>query len=150
MKYLKHLTPVSIIIINHNEYPSTFKRTLHSVTNRTPPELIHEIVIIDDASTREQYHKEIPEYIRKNFPKARIVRLPEQKGLIFARNEGARQATGEILVYIDAHCEVNVNWLPPLLGKNAVRILKIIFIVLFFNLFRTSHDRAEDSNNANN
>ena len=47
----------------------------------------------------------------------RLHNLNERKGLIVARMEGAKIATSEVLVFIDAHVEVNVNWLPPLLGK---------------------------------
>lgn len=43
--------------------------------------------------------------------------LQDRKGLIVARMEGARHASGEVLVFLDAHMEVNTNWLPPLLGK---------------------------------
>jgi polypeptide N-acetylgalactosaminyltransferase len=45
------------------------------------------------------------------------VNLPERKGLIVTRMEGARRATGEVLVFLDSHMEANTNWLPPLLGK---------------------------------
>lgn len=53
------------------------------------------------------------------------MKLPERVGLIQARMEGARRATREVLVFLDSHMEVNVNWLPPLLGKSfyADRIL---------------------------
>ena len=32
---------------------SALLRTVHSVLDRTPPELLHEIVLVDDASTQE-------------------------------------------------------------------------------------------------
>lgn len=117
VNYLKNLPRTSVIIIFHNEYPSTLKRSIHSIVNRTPPELLHEIILVNDASTREELKSDVPKYVEENFPMARWLNLPEKKGLIVARMEGARNATGEVLVFLDGHVEVNVNWLPPLLGE---------------------------------
>ena len=52
------------------------------------------------------------EYISKTWPDGivKTVRLAERSGLIRARVEGARAATGDVLVFLDAHCEATKGW----------------------------------------
>ena len=111
-----NLPSASIIICFHNEAWSTLLRTVHSIFNRTAKELIHEILLVDDHSTLEELKDKLKNYVAK-FPKIKLVRTTEREGLIRGRMLGAKHATGDVLVFLDSHCEVNKEWLPPLLER---------------------------------
>lgn len=114
--YPEDLPSASVIIVFHNEGFSVLMRTVHSVINRTPAQFLHEIILVDDFSDKEDLKDKLDSYIEKFNGKVRVIRNPEREGLIRTRSRGAQEATGEVIVYLDAHCEVNKNWLPPLLA----------------------------------
>ena len=117
---LAFLPNVSVIIIFHNEVKSVLLRTVHSVINRTPSELLHEIILVNDNSDHAELYGPMQEYVRENFHgRVKIKNLSERKGLIVTRLEGAKDAQGEVLVFFDSHVEVGYNWLPPLLDPIA-------------------------------
>ena len=75
------LPSTSVIITFHNEAWSTLLRTVHSVIGRSPPQLLQEIILVDDASTREHLKTPLEEYI-KRWDFIRIYRSPHRVGLI--------------------------------------------------------------------
>lgn len=114
--YPTDLPKTSVIIVFHNEGWSVLMRTVHSVINRSPAYILHEILLVDDFSDKEDLGEKLEDYIEKFNGKVRLIRNTERQGLIRTRSRGATEATGEVIVYLDAHCEVNKNWLPPLLA----------------------------------
>ncbi|XP_017838811.2 LOW QUALITY PROTEIN: N-acetylgalactosaminyltransferase 4-like [Drosophila busckii] len=115
-KYLAKLPSVSVILIFYEEHFHTLLRSIHSIINRTPKELLHQIVLVDDYSSKESLKAPLDGYISEHFPPIiKIVRNQKRLGLIGARLAGAKSSTGEVLVFFDSHIEVNYNWLPPLL-----------------------------------
>lgn len=114
--YSSKLPSVSVIIIFHNEHFATLLRTCYSVWLRSPPELLTEIILVDDASTIEDLGNHLTDYIEEHLPVVKLIRLVERSGLMKARIIGAKAANSKVLVFLDAHCEAFYNWLPPLLG----------------------------------
>lgn len=86
-KYLKELPTVSVVIPFQNEILSTLTRTIHSVFNRSPPELLKEVILVNDNSDKEHCYGPLEEYIREHFDssKIRIIVLPRRSGLMWAR-----------------------------------------------------------------
>ncbi|XP_072562880.1 polypeptide N-acetylgalactosaminyltransferase 10 [Paramormyrops kingsleyae] len=116
--YAEKLPNTSVIIPFHNEGWSSLLRTVHSVLNRSPPELVAEIILVDDFSDKEHLKASLEEYMVR-MPKVRILRTKKREGLIRTRLLGASAARGEVITFLDSHCEANVNWLPPLLDRIA-------------------------------
>ncbi|XP_041947389.1 polypeptide N-acetylgalactosaminyltransferase 10 isoform X1 [Alosa sapidissima] len=116
--YSEKLPNTSVVIPFHNEGWSSLLRTVHSILNRSPPQLIAEIILVDDFSDKEHLKSSLEDYMAR-LPKVRILRTKKREGLIRTRLLGAAAAKGEVLTFLDSHCEANVNWLPPLLDRIA-------------------------------
>ena len=203
------LPTASIIIVFHNEGFSSLMRTVHSVISMSPPQLLHEVVMVDDFSDKgmwwsvfanyyenmtadtlwsycssvacmclstyfsflfcklvklisvlscisnisfsgsgclvrivqtifitrihgncleillycywltENLKSELEEYVKQFNGKVKLYRNTKRLGLIGTRTNGARYSKGDVIVFLDAHCECQPNWLPPLLTRIA-------------------------------
>ena len=103
------LPPTSVIIIFHNEAWSTLLRSVHSVISRSPPGLVTEVILVDDASESEHSHlgRELEEYVAVLPVMVKVVRSKVRIGLIKARLLGADHASAPILTFLDSHVECN-------------------------------------------
>lgn len=96
----------------------TLLRSLHSIINQTPPDILHEIILINDYSDSQQLHENIKDYIKINLPnKIKLFKTERREGLIRAKIFGAKKTTGDVLVFLDSHIEVNEMWIEPLLSR---------------------------------
>ncbi|XP_050299063.1 polypeptide N-acetylgalactosaminyltransferase 5 isoform X3 [Anthonomus grandis grandis] len=115
--YPRLLPTTSIVIVFHNEAWTTLLRTVWSVINRSPRALLKEIILVDDASERDYLGKKLEEYVKKLPVPVYVLRTQKRSGLIRARLLGAEKVTGQVITFLDAHCECTEGWLEPLLAR---------------------------------
>lgn len=102
---------MSIVIVYHNEAWSTLIRTVWSVITQSPRELLKEIILVDDYSTKDYLGKPLQEYV-KNFPVPVILaRTLSRVGLIQARLLGASKAT--VRKFFDTHLKLPTRIVNP-------------------------------------
>jgi len=101
------MTRVSVVVISLNE-GEALRRTIESLQAglREPSE----IIVVDDGSTDGS-----TDFLRGGWPGVTLLRPETRLGVAGARNFGAAHATGEFLVFSDAHVLAPEGWAEGLL-----------------------------------
>ena len=96
---------VTAVVTSRNE-GTRLRETVHALLGTLPAD--GEVVVVDDASTDAS-----ADFLGPAYPSVRLVRPPERVGAAAGRNLGARAATGEVLVFCDAHVLPPAGWTAP-------------------------------------
>ncbi|NWY26182.1 GLT15 acetylgalactosaminyltransferase, partial [Pheucticus melanocephalus] len=115
-KYDSSLPTASVIICFHDEAWSTLLRTVHSIMDTAPKAFLKDIILVDDLSQQGPLKSALSEYISK-LDGVKLIRSNKRLGVIRGRMLGAARATGDVLIFMDSHCECQKGWLEPLLAR---------------------------------
>jgi len=110
------LPTVSVVITTQNEPDNWISITVESILARTPPNLLVDVIVVDDNGIPG--HHGLPSNIRKNVdeaewdylkslsPKVKVIQHDNREGCARSRLTGAKAATGEVLMFVDSHIEM--------------------------------------------
>ncbi|NXX64963.1 GLT15 acetylgalactosaminyltransferase, partial [Spizella passerina] len=115
-KYDSSLPTASVIICFHDEAWSTLLRTVHSIMDTAPKAFLKDIILVDDLSQQGPLKSALSEYISK-LDGVKLIRSNKRLGVIRGRMLGAARAAGDVLIFMDSHCECQRGWLEPLLAR---------------------------------
>lgn len=100
---------LSIIIVTYNSL-GYIKDCIGSIY-KYPPREDFKLVVVDNAS-----RDGTPEYISRNYPKVILISNEKNRGFAAAVNQGIASADSELVLTINADCEVYENALDRLIG----------------------------------
>jgi len=103
---------LSVVLACANEGEYAWKTAL-KVVDRTPPNVLEEVIVVDDGSSppmEEVFTKAgIPEDVRMA-KRIRLIRHEDTLGLMIAKKTGGDNAKGDIMVFLDCHVSPSKDW----------------------------------------
>ncbi|XP_004704068.1 polypeptide N-acetylgalactosaminyltransferase 15 isoform X1 [Echinops telfairi] len=132
------LPTASVIICFHDEAWATLLRTVHSILDTAPRAFLKEIILVDNLSQQGQLKSALGEQVAR-LEGVRLLRSSKRLGATQGRMLGATRATGDVLVFMDSHCECQPGWLEPLLSRIAgdrSRVVSPIIDVIDWKAFQ--------------
>uniref|UniRef100_A0AAQ4QFS5 Polypeptide N-acetylgalactosaminyltransferase n=1 Tax=Gasterosteus aculeatus aculeatus TaxID=481459 RepID=A0AAQ4QFS5_GASAC len=136
-QYSESLPSASVVICFHDEAWSTLLRTVQSVLDTAPGQYLQEVLLVDDLSHHGHLKSVLSEYV-SHLDGVRLIRSTKRLGVAGCRSLGAARAAGEVLVFMDSHCECQKGWLEPLLERVAqdrTRVVSPIMDVIDWQTF---------------
>lgn len=113
---------MSIIIPMQNERAGLLSLTVHSLLARTPPTILHEIIIVDDNGDHHERADEVDDEVELKAledlhpTKIKYIRNERRLGCAGSRLTAIKAATGEVIVVLDSHVEMySSTWAQHLL-----------------------------------
>src|ERR1700683_5126974 len=100
---------ISIIIPNYNS-EKTISKTLNSIISQKMHNF--EIIVVDDCSTDNSLQ------IISQYPKVNIIKNNKNHGPAYTRNKGIKNATGDILFFVDSDVYLEKNFIDILLREH--------------------------------
>lgn len=99
---------VSLVILSYNKRELT-SSCLTSIYKHLP-EKEYEVIVVDNASSDDSV-----EYIRKHFPKVKLIENTKNSGFAGGCNIGARHAKGDYLLFLNNDAEIQSDPLPKMI-----------------------------------
>uniref|UniRef100_A0A668VG32 Polypeptide N-acetylgalactosaminyltransferase n=1 Tax=Oreochromis aureus TaxID=47969 RepID=A0A668VG32_OREAU len=138
VEHIESLPSASVVICFNDEAWSTLLRTVHSVLDTAPKQYLQEVLLVDDLSQQGHLKTGLSEYV-SHLDGVRLIRSTKRLGVGGCRTLGAARAVGEVVVFMDSHCECQKGWLEPLLERIALdrtRVVSPIMDVIDWQTFR--------------
>jgi len=123
-------------------------QTVERFCERTPEELLKEIIVVDDGSRTplaETFAQDSRRLDLSPRCKLRILRHERTSGLMAAKHTGGMAATGDIVAFFDCHCAPGVGWhtqIVDLISENPRRMV----VPLITDLDLDTFDEATTTN----
>lgn len=100
MNFFANQPTVSVIVPVYNG-GEPFRQCLEALTQASPAP--DEIIVVADGDTDRSW------ILAQNYQGLKVIRLPQSLGPATARNRGAKEASGDILFFVDADVEIHLE-----------------------------------------
>src|SRR5436309_3434996 len=99
----------SVIVVNFNGRHH-LAECLRALAHQTLPAHQFEVILVDNGSTDGSI-----EFVRRRFPRVRVVPLPENLGFAAGNNRGLAHATGRFIALLNNDTAADPRWLGAML-----------------------------------